>query len=237
MPKEAFPPAITIEERSLDGSRRVLRVETSASLQWLSDTDLCPPPIGEIVRAPLSPQQQFEITVGQALLGPNLHPTGIAALLACGGRVSTTDGHHDGVDLQSFLARTEPQPGAMSALFIPLDVPNRHWGLAQVRQTPADHPLVAAIAVVDATAERVDLARLALTGVWRQHARLATASQGLLATPLSAEAIERTAGDVMREVEPVEDFLGSEAYRRAMAGEVTRRALRKCLQGIEGDRS
>jgi len=100
-----------------------------------------------------------------------------------------------------------------------------------VALTPADEPIVAAIAVIELAGESqnpvVSQARLALTGAWRENARLARAAELLAGKPLTEEAIEQIAIGVEQEVSPPDDFRGSANYRRAMAALLTRRALRR----------
>jgi CO/xanthine dehydrogenase FAD-binding subunit len=78
-------------------------------------------------------------------------------------------------------------------------------------------------------------ARLALIGVWPETVRLAEASAQLIGGPLNEISIRAVAEAVEQEVAPRGDFLGSEEYRRAMAGVLTRRALEACLCQEAGD--
>jgi CO/xanthine dehydrogenase FAD-binding subunit len=119
--------------------------------------------------------------------------------------------------------------GDISALRVPPEGPNRCWGEAHVARTPADEPIVAAIAVVTVTDDVVQQARVALTGVWPGPVRLAHAPARLVGGPLTGERIQAVADAVAEEVAPEGDYLGSAAYRRAMAGVVTRRALEQCM--------
>jgi CO/xanthine dehydrogenase FAD-binding subunit len=73
-------------------------------------------------------------------------------------------------------------------------------------------------------------ARVALTGVWPEPVRLAEAPSQLVGAPLDEARIRAVATAVEGEVAPKGDFRGSEAYRRAMAGVLTRRALEQCLR-------
>jgi len=103
------------------------------------------------------------------------------------------------------------------------------WGEAHVARTPADEPIVAAVAVVEVDDSTVHQARVALTGAWPEPARLAQAAAQLVGGPLDEEHIRAVAEAVEEEVAPRGDFRGSEEYRRAMAGVLTRRALAECL--------
>ncbi|MGM0495023.1 MAG: hypothetical protein ACQER1_18965, partial [Armatimonadota bacterium] len=116
------------------------------------------------------------------------------------------------------------------ALHIPMLDANTVWGEAHVARTPSDEPIVAAFAVLRLNGETVEDVRIALTGVWSETVRLTEAADGLIGESLSRDRIIDVAGAVEREVEPVGDYLGSEAYRRAMTGVVARRALEACLE-------
>jgi len=104
-----------------------------------------------------------------------------------------------------------------------------------VSRTPADAPIVAAVAVVDGAPDGgpVREARLALTGVWSAPVGLADATKLLVGGPLDADRIQQVTAAIEDEVAPPDDFYGSADYRRAMAGVLTRRALQACLPGKE----
>ena len=220
---------IEVKERSLEGSDRVLCVGTRARLQDVFDVPDCPDLLRSSLSGSVSWQQRGEITVQQAVLSPNLVPSWISALLAYGARLSFSDPLTEDSLLASFLRRSDPRPGGLTAVLVPLDVPGRFWGSAQMGRTPADHPIVTASAVVDVTEDRVRQARVALSGVWHEHARLIDSAELLIGVPFCEETIHRVAASVRREVRPVGDFLGSADYRRAVAGVLARRALEACL--------
>ena len=123
--------------------------------------------------------------------------------------------------------------GKVSALHVM--VRGVRWGEAHVARTPADDSIVAAVAVVEIDGDVVRQARVALTGVWPELVRLAEAPAQLIGGPLDEERIRAAAEAVEEEVAPRGDFRGSEEYRRAMAGVLTRRALEKCLGQELGD--
>ena len=114
-----------------------------------------------------------------------------AALLALGVTVVLHDGHEERAlpleDLQSIA-------GVITAVLIPSTL--LRGSLARVARTPADRPIVAAVAVCTAQAERV-----ALCGV--------SARPVLLGSTLT----------------PPDDFKGSAAYRLAMIEIMVQRAL------------
>jgi CO/xanthine dehydrogenase FAD-binding subunit len=109
------------------------------------------------------------------------------------------------------------------------------WGEAHVGRTPADDPIIAAVAVAEIDGDVVRQARVALTGVWPEPVRLAETPAQLIGGPLNEERIRAVAEAVEKEAAPKGDFRGNAEYRCAMAGVLTRRALEKCLGREVGD--
>jgi CO/xanthine dehydrogenase FAD-binding subunit len=124
--------------------------------------------------------------------------------------------------------------GDVTTLHVPLDGGWR-WGEARVARTPADDPIVAAVAAVRVNDDIVKEARVALSGAWSEAAKLAEAPAALVGDPLDEDRIREVAAAVEREITPQGDYLGSEEYRRAMAGVLTRRALEACLRQEASD--
>jgi carbon-monoxide dehydrogenase medium subunit len=213
----------------------VWSIGVDASLQSLMDRPACPPLLYETLTGVLPWQTRNETPVRRALKSPRVAPQWVAALLALGATVTLERGD-DGpteVILESLLRRRAE--GEISALHVPLGGPERRWGQAAVARTPADEPIVAAIAVLALEGDVVRQARVALTGVWPGSVRLAEAAAWWVGGPLDAERIQAVAAAVEEEVAPKGDFLGSAEYRRAMAGVLTRRALESCLHQEAGD--
>ncbi len=226
-------PIIEVQDRSLDGSQRVLRMGAEARLQDLFDFPDCPDLLRTSLGGPVSWQQRSEVTIRQAVLSPDLVPGWITALLTFGARLSFSDPSSGESFVASFLRRADPQPGELAAILVPLEVPGRLCGSAQMGRTAADRPIVSACAVVDISDDRVRQARVALSGVWREHARLVDSVNLLIDAPFCRESIHRTVASIQREVDPVGDYLGSAEYRRAVAGVLARRALEVCLHQME----
>ncbi|MEA3377833.1 MAG: hypothetical protein U9R72_16720 [Chloroflexota bacterium] len=207
----------------------VFTVAADAPLQSVLDDPSSPPPVRRALSGIHSWQLRNETIVGRTLRASQLGPQWIAALLALGAAVTLDrdDGSQD-VALDALIRKEEG--GAVAALHIPILDADSAWGEAHVARTPSDMPIVAAFAVVRMDGETVQTARVALTGVWSEAVRLARAPDVLVGGPLDEAPIREVAVTVEGEVEPVGDYLGSEAYRRAMAGVVTRRALKACLE-------
>ncbi|MFO8035149.1 MAG: hypothetical protein R6U57_00765 [Anaerolineales bacterium] len=174
-------------------------------------------------------QWRNEITIGRSVMSTNLLPPWVAALLAWGAEVSF-QGDEKTTSLATFLEHAASHPGKVKALRIPLEVPGRVWGRDQVARTPSDNPIVSVTSVLDLEGNVVQEAKIALTGVWERQARLADAAKHLRGRPLEDDVIQETAAAIQDEVTPRSDFLGSAAYRREMAGLLTRRSLLVCRE-------
>ena len=212
-----------------DRVERMWSVVTDAPLQSVLDAPECPALLRRTLTGTISWQTRNETPVRRALTSLRIAPQWVAALLALGATV-IVDGGPEEIPLEALSQKKER--GRITALHIPLGGPNWRWGEAHVARTPADEPIVAAVAVVDVAADNraVRQARIALTGVWPKSVRLAQAAAQLMGGSLDEDNIRAVAEAVEKEVAPKGDFMGSEEYRRAMAGVLTRRALEQCLR-------
>jgi CO/xanthine dehydrogenase FAD-binding subunit len=235
-------PSLSVNPVSTGG---VWSVDADAPLQSVLDRPDTPPLLRQALTGVLSWQTRNETPVRRTLTAPRLAPQWAAALLVLGATVTVVgdDGPME-VPLESVLQRQAK--GVASALHVELG--SVRWGEARVARTPADEPIVSAIAVAivdnpSASDPRsasgqggvVRQARVALTGAWPEPARLAETPARLVGGPLDAERIQAVADGVAEEVDPRGDFLGSEEYRRAMASVTSRRALEECLRQEVGD--
>ncbi len=128
-------------------------------------------------------------TVGGTVAGAATDSEFYAALLALGASLSTTAG-----DAPLPLASLTHVEGIITAIHVPME--NARSGMARVARTPADRPIVAAIAVASG-----DTTRVALCGV---------ADRPILAGT---------------DAPSFADFRGSAEYRQAMAAILRERAL------------
>ncbi len=212
-----------------DRVKEMWSIDADAPLQSVLDSPECPPLLRQTLTGTISWQTRDEKPVWRALTSPRVAPQWVAALLGLGATVTVERG--DGPDeVPLAVGAGLPRP---HALHVPLGGPGRRWGEAHVARTPADEPIVAALAVVEMDGSAVHQARVALTGVWPEPVRLAEAPSRLIGGLLDEERIRAVAEAVEKEVAPKGDFRGSEEYRRAMAGVLTRRALEQCLHQEE----
>jgi CO/xanthine dehydrogenase FAD-binding subunit len=204
----------------------VWSLDANVSLQAALDSPGCPQPVCQALTGALTWQERNRREVRRALASPRVAPQWSAALLALGATITLEgkDGSSEML-LETFLA-SRPQ-GEIRSLHV--RTKGLRWGEAHVGRTPADEPIVAAVAAVEMDNGQVGQARVVLTGVWPEAARLAQAPAQLVGGPLDKERIQAVATAVEQEVTPEGDFRGSEEYRRAMAGVLTRRALEQCL--------
>jgi CO/xanthine dehydrogenase FAD-binding subunit len=221
---------IKINDQPYQEGGRSLRLDAQATLDAVFQCSDCPEALISGLRGKITWQKRNEYSIERTLTIPGLAPQWIGALLACGARAIFEDGRET---LLKDLFMTSRQPRGLAAVQVPLDVPGRLWGEARTGTSPADFPIVWALAVVDVADGFVQQARVALTGVWTQSVALAESASKLVGNPLTNEWIDKIAAAVEGEVNPQGDYRGSVEYRRAMAGVMTRRALEKCYQGAE----
>ena len=214
--------------------RETWTVDPGVSLQSVLDEPSCPPMVRRALTGVHSWQVRNETSVDRTLRASQLMPQWIAALLALGATV-TLEGEDGSVDVPLNALAKRDVKGEVTALHIPILAANTVWGEAHVARTPSDDPIVAAFAVLTMSGGAVETARLVLTGVWPEVVRLSEAGDALIGESLSGDRIADVAAAVEDEVEPVGDYLGSEAYRRAMASVLAWRALEACLEQEVGD--
>jgi carbon-monoxide dehydrogenase medium subunit len=204
-------------------------IDVGESLQAALDSPGCPSLLRRMLGGALSWQVRVETPVQRALTSPRIAPQWVAALLALGATVTVEgDVGPAVVALDALLQRGVE--GELLTLHVETGGTGMRWGEARVARTPADEPIVAAVAAVEVDGGTVRRARVALTGAWSEVVRLAQAPERLVGGPLDGDRIRAVAEAIEGEVAPKPDFLGSEAYRRAMAGVLARRALEQCLR-------
>jgi CO/xanthine dehydrogenase FAD-binding subunit len=219
------PASIRVEPLADQPSQSGLTLEAHTSLQVIYEAPVTPDSLHQTLGDPLTWQLRNESTVIKVVLSPKLAPQFVAALLALDARILFNQKQKL---LADYLRRTQPAEEHLLAVQVPLNVPGQVWGEAHVARTPADEPIVSVMTVVGLRGETIDTARLALTGAWTEHARLAVSADLLTGGPLTDERIQQVAAAVTQEVTPPNDFRGSAEYRREMAAVLTRHALATC---------
>jgi CO/xanthine dehydrogenase FAD-binding subunit len=206
--------------------KRPWSISADNSLQDALECQDCPTLLRRTLTGALSWQARNEVSIQRSLTSPRVATQWLATLLALGATVTVEgdDGQTE-VPLETVMQRKAQ--GRITTLHV--DVRDLQWGAAHVARTPADEPIVSAVAVVSIDGDMVRDARVALTGVWPESVRLAKAPAQLAGGSLDQQTIQAVAEAVEHEATPQADFLGSEEYRRAMAGVLTHRALEGCL--------
>ena len=208
-------------------TKRPWTIDADDSLQDALERQDCPAPLRTTLTGALSWQARNEVSIRRSLTSPRTAIQWLTTLLALGATVTVED--DDGqteVPLETVVQHQAR--GRISSLHV--DVQDLQWGAAHVSRTPADEPIVSAVAAVAIDGDTVRDARVALAGVWPEAVRLARAPAQLAGNSLNQQTIQAVAKAVKDEVAPQADFLGSEEYRRAMAGVLTHRALEGCLR-------
>jgi len=206
-----------------------LHINPGVKLQSVFDFPETPAMVLESMQGWTTWHDRTELSMRDVLSTPAKAAPFVAALLACGARVVLDD---EQLDLEAFLKRAGRSRLAIEMILLPLPSTVGR-GMAVVCGTPTDKPIVAAFASVEVQEGLVKTARLALTGTWKKAAKLAEAVDALVGSPLSEKAIAEVAAAVEKEVKPRGTYMGSESYRRKMAGVTARRALAACEKGAQ----
>jgi CO/xanthine dehydrogenase FAD-binding subunit len=174
-------------------------------------------------------------TVGGTLVVAPVDSEFILALSALGAEIGIQRADGDGHDLQTahrYLSEGDRVAALRGGLImrvlihIPLQTAG---GAARVARTPADHPIVAAVAVI---AEDGDAMRIAVGGVGHRPL-LVTLDPALRHEPDLAERGRQAAADAIEGVDLYADFRGSADYRREMGILLAGRALKAAGRGCE----
>jgi len=178
--------------------------------------------------------QRNRATVGGAVATAAANDPLVAALLACDavlvlyGQSGTQE-----MSLADFLPRRVyalAAPALITGLIVAQPANRSGTALATVARTPADAPIVLAVASLTMDDGRCADVRLALGGVAKTPLRLPEVEAmltGQTLTPALSAAASRRAAAL---VHPTGDFQGSAEYRRAMAEILTGRALREAWE-------
>jgi CO/xanthine dehydrogenase FAD-binding subunit len=225
---------IKVADRPLDGSEQCLIIDPWSTLQEILTAPSLPELLKHSLQGRTTWQQRNGIALRQALLSPTLAPQWIAALLAWGAHISSSNNDKENTLLADYLRGVGSTRNQPAQLLVPIKPPERRWGEAFVSRTPSDRPIVTAIAVVDMDKDVIRLARLAMTGVWRETARLSKAPAQLTGKPLIEKNILQVVEEIGQEVEPSHAWHGGADYRRSMATLMASRAFMQCLAGEKG---
>lgn len=222
--------SLEILPRAVENAGKRLRLDAGTSLKTAYENPDFPDFLRDILCFSRIWLLRNEVSIEESILAPDLAPQWIAALFAWGAQVDFQEGDQI-IDLVDYLHRVGSHPHKIAGLYVFSNIPGRTWGEAHMGRTSTGSPLVSAMAVIDLSDEIVIQARLALTGVWRESARLAESVDYLLGSSMNRQRILTVASLVRYEITPPDNILCSSGYRREIAGEMTRRALEMCMEG------
>lgn len=103
--------------------------------------------------------------------------------------------------------------------------------LVRINRTPRDKAIVAAAAVLQIENNTCVKAIIALAGANPTPVRLEEAEALLIGKSLSEGLFNEIANLAENQAQPIENYLGSASYRKAMAGVLTKRVLTQALKG------
>lgn len=180
--------------------------------------------------------QRNRATLGGALASAAPDDPLVVALLASDARIllCTNSGYRT-IPLADFIPdrdRLLAEPTLITDVVVPLP-PGRLTGyaLADVARTPGDAPIVIAGAAITVAYGYCKHVRLALGGVAPYPVRLLEVEALLVDQTITPELIAAAAARASELAQPAGDFRGSAAYRKAMAGVLSERALHQAWQG------
>jgi aerobic carbon-monoxide dehydrogenase medium subunit len=186
--------ALGLDGISEDGER--VRIGATTTLATLAESELLPATFRRIARAEAPSTIRTLATVGGTVAQGDAESVLTAALLICDAHVELAGA--DAVSLAGLLSSGVPTGSIITAITID---PSGTIADAATGRTPADVPIVAAVA------------RSSATGV-------TIALTGMAATPVVVDADNPTAG-----LTPPGDFRGSTTYRLELARVLTNRVI------------
>jgi aerobic carbon-monoxide dehydrogenase medium subunit len=178
------------------------------------------------------PQVRYRGTVGGDLSHgdpANDHP---ALMLALGASFTLRGpgGEREvaAADFFQGLYATALAPGeVLTCIRVPIPPPGTGWAYEKLKRKIGDFATAAAAVLLAIDAGKVTAASIALTNAGPTPLKATEAERALIGRPLDEAALAEAARLAMQICDPVADQRGDVEYKRAMAGEMTRRALVK----------
>lgn len=220
--------------REVGNEIRIGAMTTENELIWSTVLQEKCPLLVEGARQISDPQVRYRGTIGGDISHGdpgNDHPALMIALDASfvlagehGERVVPADGFF----LGTYMTQLEAGE-IMTGIRIPVPAPGSGYCYAKLKRKTGDFATAATAVTLRLQGGNVSDVRIALTNVGQTALRATDAEQSLLGKPLDEAAIDAAARLAMSICEPAEDLRGDIEYKTAMAGEMTRRALRTSL--------
>ena len=129
------------------------------------------------------------------------------------------------------LYATELQAGeVLTRIQVPIPPPGTGWAYEKLKRKIGDFATAAAAVLLALDGGRVARVSIALTNAGATPLKAAAAEASLLGRALDEAALSEAARLAMDICDPAADQRGDAEYKRAMAGEMTRRALLKARE-------
>ncbi len=148
---------------------------------------------------------------------------------ADGEREVAADGFYTGI----FETGLGPQE-ILTEIRVPAPAPGSGHAYVKLKRKIGDFATAAAAVLLTLDGEVCSAAAIALTNLAPTAIRVAAAEALLTGSALDDAAIDGAAAAASAASDPTEDLRGSVAYKKQMAGEMTRRALKLALERAKG---
>lgn len=216
----------------VDGAIHIGAMTTENELIWSKLLAEKVPLLVEGARWIADPQVRYRGTVGGDIAHGdpgNDHPALMLALQASflvrgpgGERVLPADGFF----LGPYATQLEAGE-VLTSIRVPIPAAGTGWAYEKLKRKIGDFATAAAAVLLAMDRDRVASASIALTNLGPTPLKARAAEAALLGRPLDEAALAEAARLAMEICDPVADQRGDADYKRAMAGEMTRRALLK----------
>jgi carbon-monoxide dehydrogenase medium subunit len=215
----------------LEGNElRIGAMTTENELIWSALLAEHCPLLVETARLISDPQVRYRGTIGGDISHGdpgNDHPAVMLCLGASfvlqgrsGERVVAADGYF----LGTYATAIEPDE-ILTEIRVPVPSKDSGYCYAKLKRKTGDFATAAAAVVLKFDGDNVLDASIALTNLGPTALKATGAENALRGRPFAESVIEESVRLAMAICDPVEDLRGSVAYKVAMAGEMTRRAL------------
>jgi carbon-monoxide dehydrogenase medium subunit len=217
--------------REEGGTLRIGAMTTENELIWSKLLQEKCPLLVEGARVISDPQVRYKGTIGGDISHGdpgNDHPAIMLALgasfvlrSAAGERVVPADGFFVG----TYDTLMKPEE-IMTEIRIPVPAPGTGYCYAKLKRKVGDFATAAAAVILRMKGDTVADVAIALTNVAATPLKAKAAEDSLRGKPLTDVSIAAAADLAMKICDPAPDQRGDAEYKRAMAGEMTQRALR-----------
>lgn len=223
-----------------DGSLRIGALTTHAEITAHPLIRARFPVIAEMAAQVANPQVRNAATLGGNLCYADPASDPPACLSALGARVRVLRGRESReIELERFFRgyyETELSPGdVLAEVIVPRLSEGQKAFYSRFITNPAEgRPLVSVAARVTAAGRgRWQEVRLVLGAVVSAPRRMKRAEEMLQGKPLTGDLLAEAADCAARDVDALDDFRASAAYRRRVAGVVIRRTLARALEATQ----